>query len=165
MLLYGMRRGSPWDLLRWALNKHYGLDALPEVQLGAHGKPYFPALPWVHFNLSHSGDYSLCALSSAPVGVDIECVRPRRETLPRYALTEKEYARYCAEGGDWPAFFAQWTRREAWCKYTGRGLAVSRGQDAPEGLRFASYGGKDWRAAVCGEEAPPAEIIWLEELS
>ena len=36
------------------------------------GKPRVDGCPGVHFNLSHSGDYVLCALSDAEVGVDIE---------------------------------------------------------------------------------------------
>ena len=164
MLLYGMRQGSPWELLRWMLKEEYGFEALPEIQREAKGKPFFPNLPRLHFSLSDSGDYALCALSAAPVGVDIERIRPRRENLPRFALSEKEYARFCGEGGDWSLFYTLWTRREAWCKYTGRGLGDSWGQDTPTGLFFASYGGETWRAAVCGEEPPPEKIIWLEEL-
>ena len=165
MVLYGIRQGSPRALLAWAMKREYGIDALPEVRTGKKGKPFFPSLPHIHFNLSHSGSYALCALSACPVGIDIEVIRPRRDSLPAYALTRREYALYSALGGDWPAFYALWTRREAWCKYTGAGIAVSRGQDAPEGLAFASYAGTDWKASVCGEEAPPKDIIWVEELT
>ena len=165
MVLYGIRQGSPWALLAWAMKREYGVDALPEVRTEKKGKPFFPTLPHIHFNLSHSGTYGLCALSACPVGIDIEVIRPRRDSLPAYALTRREYALYSALGGDWPAFYALWTRREAWCKYTGDGLSGHWKEDAPNTLLFTFYQGEDWSAAVCGEEEAPKEIIWVEELS
>ena len=98
------------------------------------------------------------------MGVDIEVIRPRTASLPRYALTALEYAQYQADGADWPAFYALWTRKEAWCKYTGQGLRRQWGEDIPtDGLFLRSYQGSTWRAALCGEEAPPTAIEWKEE--
>lgn len=163
MVLYGSRSKSAWALLAWALEREYALSPLPEVAHSAKGKPFFPSLSRIHFNLSHSGGLALCALSPFPVGVDIESIRPRREGLPRYALTQQEYKSYQELGGDWPAFYLLWTRRESWCKYTGEGLATHWGGEIPEDLALSSYEGEDWRAAVCGEEPPPREIIWMED--
>ncbi|MDO4515942.1 MAG: 4'-phosphopantetheinyl transferase superfamily protein [Bacillota bacterium] len=164
MKIYGTRAG-PWqDLLSHILKTQYGISPLPELARTAAGKPYFPSLPALNFNISHTGGYVLCALSCRPVGVDIETIRPRRESLPRYALSPREYADYEALGADWPAFYTLWTRKEAWCKYTGQGLAPLWGQTPPEeGLFYGGYRGDGWQAAVCGEETPPEEIIWLEE--
>ncbi len=39
---------------------------------GAHGKPYVSAAIPVFFNLSHSGDYVVCAVGGEEVGIDIE---------------------------------------------------------------------------------------------
>ena len=105
----------------------------------------------------------MCALSALPVGVDIEQIRPRGASLPRYALTEGEYTTFQRMGGDWPAFYALWTRREAWCKYTGQGLKPQWKQDIPAtGLSFGSYCGEGWQASVCGLEPPPEAILWKE---
>lgn len=162
--LYGAKNCSSTDLLSWVLAAEYGISPLPEVARTEEGKPYFPSLPALCFNLSHTGPYILCAVSSKPVGVDIEQLRPRRDSLPRYAFTQEEYAQYEALGGDWPAFYTLWTRKEAWCKYTGEGLRRSWGTAPPvSGLCFGTYNGTDWRAAVCGEEAAPTEIIWKQE--
>ncbi len=155
---------NDWQaMLAHILKTHCGLSPLPELARTQAGKPYFSSLPGLHFNISHSKGRVLCALSRRPVGVDIEAIRPRREGLPRYALSPKEYAEYEALGADWPAFYTLWTRKEAWCKYTGQGLAPLWGQTPPEdGLFYRSYQGDGWRAAVCGEEAPPEALIRLE---
>ena len=161
MELYGSRRGDAWALLAQALAVSRGIGSLPPVARTETGKPWFPDRPELRFSLSHSGPLALVALSGHPVGVDVELIRPRRAALPRYALTAEELVRYEALGGDWPAFYALWTRREAWCKYTGLGLQRSWGV-APGPARYGSYGGDGWRAAVCGEEAPPQTIVWID---
>jgi phosphopantetheinyl transferase len=145
------------------MEREFGWTELPEIARTETGKPYFPKAPGVQFNWSHSGPYVLCACSAKPVGADIERVRPRKDSLPAYALTERELAEYRRLGADWPAFFALWTRKEAWCKYTGEGLSVLWKQTPPEtGLYYGAYAGADWRAAVCGEEEPPEKILWVD---
>ncbi len=163
MKLYAARAASWQTLLAQVLERQYGLSPLPELARTDQGKPYFPSLPHLHFNISHTGPYVLCALSRHPVGVDMETIRPRRPSLPAYALSPQELAAYEGLGGDWPAFYTLWTKKEAWCKYTGQGLAALWGQ-APqeEGLFYGHYQGESWRAAVCGKEPAPAEIHWLE---
>lgn len=161
--LYGSRDGNPQKLLLWALQQTHGFAALPPLARTPLGKPYFPQYPGLHFNLSHSGPLTVCALSTLPVGVDIEQIRPRGASLPRYALTEGEYTTFQRMGGNWPAFYALWTRREAWCKYTGQGLKPQWKQDIPAtGLSFGAYSGEGWQASVCGLEPPPEAILWKE---
>ena len=162
MKLYGSEKCPTQDFLARVIKREYGISPLPELARTELGKPYFPTLPHIQFSISHSRTLILCALSDRPVGVDIEDIRPRRENLPQYALTEEEFQTYQALGGDWPAFYALWTRKEAWCKYTGQGLRPLWDQTPPKDLHYGTYAGEGWRATVCGEEEPPAEIIWLE---
>ena len=88
--LYGGTNLTPQALLSWALAKSFQIQELPEIRRTEHNKPYFPTLPGLHVNWSHSGPFVLCALGDAPVGVDIEVIRPRTASLPRYALTALE---------------------------------------------------------------------------
>ena len=121
MKLYGAQGVSPQVLLAYALSHGYQLSPPPALARTPLGKPYFPQYPHLHINWSHSGSLVLCALSDSPVGVDVEWVRPRAATLPRYALTPEEYDAFQHQGGDWSAFYGLWTKKEAWCKYTGQG--------------------------------------------
>ena len=163
MKIYGGKKRPTRDFLTLVLKTEYGISPLPELDRTDLGKPFFPTLPQVQFSISHSKSFILCALSDRSVGVDLEEIRPRRDTLPKYALTEGEFTRYQSMGGDWPAFYTLWTRKEAWCKYTGQGLKAQWGQTPPEeGLFYGEYSGNGWKAAVCGEEPPPESIFWLE---
>lgn len=96
---------------------------------GSHGKPVLQEGDDIRFNLSHSGDYALIAVSRGrEVGVDIECARrdnsnaevarrffSAREVAALEMLPESERAR---------AFFDCWARKEAYVKARGEGLSV-----------------------------------------
>ena len=133
---------------------------------------FFPDAPQICFNLSHSGPLALCGTGSAPLGVDLEILRPRREGLAKYALSEAEYDFFRQQGGDWGAFYTLWTLKEAKVKCTGRGLRqLPRTIAVPllrpgergelDGLVFRAYAGADWRGAACclPPEEPPDQIV------
>ncbi|MFO0950317.1 MAG: 4'-phosphopantetheinyl transferase superfamily protein [Isosphaeraceae bacterium] len=96
---------------------------------GLHGKPSLavPDGTGLEFNLTHSGDLALCALTiGRAMGVDVEQLRPMTEAeriIDRY-FTEREQAAFLRHGPDDrpSAFFRGWTRKEAFLKVTGDGL-------------------------------------------
>ncbi|MCC3775538.1 4'-phosphopantetheinyl transferase superfamily protein [Streptomyces sp. UNOB3_S3] len=95
---------------------------------GPHGRPAVAGGAPLHFNLSHAGELALFAFADTPVGADVEeeqsaavvadvsrMLHPA-ETAELDALPEAER----------PAAFARcWTRKEAYLKGTGTGLAES----------------------------------------
>lgn len=100
---------------------------------GEHGKPALSldeiGGAEVQFNLSHSGDLALVAVTqSSPVGVDVERWKTDMEHL---AVAERffspaERAALQALGSHEHVihgFFAAWTRKEAYLKATGMGIA------------------------------------------
>jgi 4'-phosphopantetheinyl transferase len=96
---------------------------------GERGKPLLAAEPErLAFNLSHSGELTLVALSRGrEVGVDVELARPERDlvALAKRALAPEEAAAVRAAGGDERTrlFYELWTRHEARLKCLGVGLA------------------------------------------
>ena len=148
-------------LLAFAVSGAWGWPALPELGKGEHGKPFFlfdSSGRW--FNLSHTDGLVLCALSDeGEVGVDIEVVKPRREGLPRYAMSEREFADF---DGSWEGFTEIWTLKEACIKYRGTSVAGIRNIEVPPAVPYRIYEGKGWRAALCCDGEPPTEIEWVE---
>ena len=164
-------RGDAHGLLAELLKSEYGLSSLPETAREESGKPFFPGFRALHFNLSHSGPLALCGVGAAPLGVDLEVLRPRREGLARYALSEAEYDFFRQQGGDWGAFYTLWTLKEARVKCTGQGLRqLPRAIAVPllrpgergelDGLVFRAYAGAGWRGAACclPPEEPPKQV-------
>lgn len=175
--LYGLRgmtdKAQASALLARGAVEAWGLHKLPAVVKLAAGKPVFRGEPELHFNLSHSGSFALCALSDHPVGVDIEALRPRREGLAESILSPEELTWYHTQGSTTQALLTLWTRKEALCKYRGTGLTfpvrdvVPPLPGDPAGPPFIrSISGGGWTASVCAELVTPDEIVWLtpEEL-
>jgi len=81
------------------------------------------------FNVSHSGDCGLIALSlDTALGVDVERQRPmaHRDGMAERCFAEQELAWWKAlpEDRQEPAFFALWCCKEAFVKATGEGIAL-----------------------------------------
>lgn len=89
----------------------------------ACGRPFFRQAPDVHFSISHSGAFWVCALGASAVGVDIQwhksCDAPK---LSRRFFHPREDAALAAAGYALPAFFEIWTSKESFVKYTGEGI-------------------------------------------
>jgi 4'-phosphopantetheinyl transferase len=94
-----------------------------------YGKPALNGAPDLRFNLSHSQACALLAVSSgSQVGIDIEAIRADidRDNIPRRFFSPREAAALAAlpEHDQVRAFFACWTRKEAYIKGCGLGLAI-----------------------------------------
>jgi 4'-phosphopantetheinyl transferase len=118
-------------LLRTILS--YYVDVAPgqlDFCRNARGKPYLApsyGSDAVRFNMSDSGDLALFAVTRGrKVGIDLERVRPLAEAqeIARAFFSAQEYAVFCtlAEDQKREAFFACWTRKEAYLKARGVGL-------------------------------------------
>lgn len=156
---YLSQRLGAYELLALALREGYGLPHMPRVERRALGKPFFPALPALYFNISHSGPWSVCAVGDEEVGADVERVRPRSAGLARYALTDREYQQFQALGASWEDFYTLWTAREAWSKYTGEGVARSWRRDIPAHLRLSAFHGAGWCVSICARTG--VEALWM----
>ncbi|MCR5562471.1 MAG: 4'-phosphopantetheinyl transferase superfamily protein, partial [Desulfovibrio sp.] len=112
------------------------------------GKPYCPGIPGFHYNLSHAGRFAACVTAAVPVGIDVEPFGLEDDYPLERALTPHETAWLEAEGrGERPERFARlWTRKEAYLKAIGTGLAVSpAGVDVTPGKDPLFHGGALWR--------------------
>ncbi|SOD70855.1 4'-phosphopantetheinyl transferase [Jatrophihabitans sp. GAS493] len=89
---------------------------------GDHGRPIL-AGAGPQFSLTHSGDAVLIAVADRPVGVDVERARPGRDrsgVISRLHPMEREMLRSAPTE---ELFLDCWTRKEAYLKATGIGMA------------------------------------------
>ena len=95
---------------------------------GEHGKPALTSHKGINFNLAHSGDYALIAITRGRrVGVDVERVRQdlEMEKIARRYFSKREVSELMAlpQEDRKVAFFNCWTRKEAYIKAHGLGLS------------------------------------------
>ena len=98
------------------------------VTYNPYGKPYLVDYPEIFFNLSHSGNWIVCAISDREIGVDVEQIRDIGY-MP--AIVEKMFSPsermqvMDLEGfAGLDMFFSVWTLKESFVKYLGRGFSL-----------------------------------------
>lgn len=103
-----------------------------QYRFGPHGKPEIVDFP-MYFSLSHSGDYVLCAVSDREVGADIQKLQAAGfSKLASRFFTEAEYQALekCVDEAErQKLFFRLWTKKEAYGKLTGQGVAAILNRD------------------------------------
>lgn len=94
----------------------------------SNNKPFLVGATDFHFNMSHTKGAILLGISGASIGVDIESNKnPAFDIMPNYFHeAEVDYVSN-APSPDLKStfFFNVWTRKEAFTKYTGKGLAYN----------------------------------------
>ncbi len=95
-----------------------------EIEYAENGKGYINGCENVFYNISHSGSYSVCALSDREIGVDIQEIRDINENVARrfFSLKDNDFINFeLSDKRD--RFIKVWTVKESFAKLTGRGIA------------------------------------------
>ena len=150
----------------------YGEDP-GKITLGPMGKPEAEK---VHFNISHSGDWVICAVSGKAVGCDIEKVDREPEGVAQHFFhpKETEYLQKFQGEERNEMFFRLWTWKESYMKMTGEGvhllqqdfeilpvgeqIRVRRGKETLS-CHITEYGVPGYKVSVCAEEAEFADCM------
>ena len=118
--------------LRQLLGGYLARDpAAIRFNYGLHGKPALAELASpLQFNISHSGAHALCVVSdSVPVGVDLEnrASIDDLDALARHIMSPLETLLFAElpPKARHEAFYACWTRKEAYLKARGLGVATA----------------------------------------
>ncbi|MBK7782588.1 MAG: SUMF1/EgtB/PvdO family nonheme iron enzyme [Ardenticatenia bacterium] len=148
------------------------LDADPVALVfsaGPWGKPTLSG-PWaaagIQFNLSHSHELALLAVTTGrAVGVDLERLRPiprATQLAERYfaAPERADLARMAGTAAEATTFFNCWTRKEAFVKAQGQGLAWPL-----DSFAVSCLPGEAARLTWCREGAAEAARWQLAELA
>lgn len=105
-------------------------EVLQEYATGTFGKPFVSDSPF-HFNISHSFDSLVIAVSLAHVGIDLERKRPvLTDQLAMACMSQSERAELSlmSEPAALEYFFRVWSAKEALLKALGVGLQIEMKQ-------------------------------------
>lgn len=113
-----------YQLLKQALCKEYGITENPLFEYSEHGKPSIIGHPDICFNLSHCREAVACVVSNDPVGIDVETIRPYKDSLARYTMNGDELREITASNDPAATFTRFWTMKEATLKLLGTGIST-----------------------------------------
>ena len=149
-----------WSLLAHLLFCEFGMAVMPRVARNDMGKPFLPEFVTTHIALSHAEGMVMAGAAWAPVGIDVEKIRP---VPTRVGGLFGE-----CEGEE--DFWKKWTVAESRLKLRGRGVGAVRSElEELEGERWQnvellpSYAAA---AAWCGNDeveirtVSPQELYW-----
>ncbi len=159
-------------ILRETLRR-YGYDPAREIKIirGENGKPYLAGGGGIYFNLSHSGEYVMCAVSDRDIGCDIQKITDTDYRIAERFFTLREYENIAGQKTEEQRkdmFYRYWTLKESFLKATGKGISipldsfeikigdvVSIDQSVDERCYyFREYPFDDYKAAVCETDRP-----------
>ena len=168
-------------MLQNVLSRYVTKDEL-QLTVGSHGRPELSKRRGLSFNLSHSRDRVVIAVTHAGIlGVDVEyAARQRRvERLIARYFSEREQSALLAlpESSRLARFYSLWALKEAYIKARGLGLAIplsdfsfsfaedahesDADEDSPASVRISFEGSlvdqkpaswRFWQGALAGEE-------------
>lgn len=97
-----------------------------DIEYGKYGKPYIKNSD-IFFNLSHSENTVMCAVSSVEIGCDTEKITDIDMEIARKFFCDKEYCTIENEMSytkKCDMFFRLWTLKESFLKSVGIGMSV-----------------------------------------
>ena len=111
------------------LNKVLSLHRVcaDNIEYEENGKPQIQG---IFFNLSHSQDMVVCAVSEKPVGCDVEKVKEANLKIAERFFSDREvkYLKSFDEKSRGDVFFRIWTMKESYMKMTGEGMRLALDQ-------------------------------------
>lgn len=155
-----------WQARLLLAQAHGGAARDWRLEAPAAAPPFVEGRPDLFVSISHSGGFTACAVSHAPIGLDLESPQRQRELegLIELCCTPAERALFAAADSE-ALFYELWTVKEAWLKRRGEWLAPKRLAQIEarpgegEARTWAAAG--QWRLALCA--APGAVRWWTPE--
>ena len=92
-----------------------------------YGKPFLKGYPKFNFNISHSGDFVVCAVDNESIGIDVEEVKAMEYKEIAKRFFNKEEVNYILKEEleqQLDKFYEIWTLKESYIKCRGKGLSI-----------------------------------------
>ena len=90
-----------------------------------YGKPHIADFPDFYFNISHTRNAIAAVFSDSEIGIDVEKIEENEPDIAKNFFKSEEYdyiyskSEHCNR-----RFYEIWTKKEAYVKFLGKGLAV-----------------------------------------
>jgi 4'-phosphopantetheinyl transferase len=113
-------------LIRQMLFRHFGYASLKApFTVDYFGKPYLEGQIGMHFNLSHAGDWIVCAVDTSSIGIDVEQIQSIDMAIAAHYFSTAEHATLMAIPLEnrLSCFYDLWTLKESYIKAIGKGLS------------------------------------------
>lgn len=115
-------------LVRYGVKNCFSLNHTELIfDKGEYGKPFLKSHPEIQYNISHAGDYVVCAIGrQIPLGIDVEVMKPIDSGIAKRFFTpaENEYINLKPTELQIEAFYSVWTKKESYIKMSGKGLSI-----------------------------------------
>ncbi len=100
-------------LVKYGIKKRFNINQV-DFNVTEYGKPYVSKYTNIHFNISHSGDWVVCAINDEIIGIDIEQIKPIDINIAKRFFSEHEYHSLLLVGRDKKEeyFYRIWTLKE-----------------------------------------------------
>lgn len=95
-----------------------------EFYTNDYGKPFLKNRDDLHFNLSHSGSWVVCAVDNLPLGIDVEKIQPIDLDISKNYFSPDEHQDLLAKEDKYAYFFTLWSLKESYIKMVGKGLSL-----------------------------------------
>lgn len=163
-------RGLAAGLLLQKAVKEERLTAEQAVVTEEKGKKPRLASNSYFFNISHAGNFAVCAFADCETGVDIEMYsrfcrdKEKNQKIAKRIMTKEEWDLWKdRESGQ--ELLKIWTRKESYAKLTGKGLGCDFAKtDTLQGIFYYEKDISDAaHLAVCTEKNQSfAELLWMD---
>lgn len=118
------QRAVAGRLLRHGLAEQFGLASTDiRLERDGFGRPGLVGRTDVQFSISHCPEAVAVLVADAPVGVDVESIRPHDPYAARRVLAPAELARLTNSPAPDLDFFRLWTLKESYGKALGVGMS------------------------------------------
>lgn len=162
-------------LIKYALGKEgiYNYD----IRIGEHGKPYL-AEGNTQFNISHSGERVMCAVSHDEVGCDVQEISHIDLKIADRFFSKDERDLVYGAFDKTDMFFRIWALRESFIKATGYGMSLCQDKfslmikndivTVAQNIADKKYCFKEfeiekgYKYAVCSTDSDFTDIAWVD---
>lgn len=137
-----------------------------DIALGytEYGRPVWTGKTDCCFSVSHSNNRILFVQHTAPIGTDLEMIRPTKLHAARRFFAPAEYDAVLHSSDPNRTFFEIWTKKEAYVKMLGTGLysPLTSFNVLEDELsqRFTTLSCDGFQLAVCCDQTPSIAITY-----